>query len=161
MDYGKGGRYLRITLTGKGFYSEIFIDFSFRNGKIYITIRLIRLKVRNNMKELNKIFKALADINRVRILKLLEKRKMCVCELAFVLGVSQPAISKQLKKLCNAGLIDCEQDGFWTNYFIKPNGQYTKKLLSVLSGWANDDTIIKDDLMKVGKADRKKICCKK
>ena len=53
------------------------------------------------MKELEKLLKALADKNRLRILKLLEVRKMCVCELASVLGITQPreyatvSISKQ------------------------------------------------------------------
>ena len=113
------------------------------------------------MKDLDNIFKALADINRVRILKLLAGRKMCVCELAFVLGVSQPAISKQLKKMGKAGLVDSEQDGFWTNYFISPKNQYAKKLLRGIKQWLNDESIIKEDLAKAEKADRTKLCCKK
>ena len=113
------------------------------------------------MKDLDVIFKALADVNRVRILKLLGWRKMCVCELAFVLGVSQPAVSKQLKKLVSAGLVDSEQDGFWTNYFISPKNLYAKKLLAMLGQWLNDEKMIIDDLKKAKKADRKKLCCRK
>ncbi|MHA1655264.1 MAG: ArsR/SmtB family transcription factor [Candidatus Heimdallarchaeota archaeon] len=113
------------------------------------------------MKNLDVTFKALADINRVRILKLLERRKMCVCELAFVLDVSQPAVSKQLKKIVNAGFIDSEQDGFWTNYFISPKSDYAKKLLKLLSIWLNDESVIREDLKKVKKANREKLCCKK
>jgi len=113
------------------------------------------------MEDLDITFKALADINRVRILKLLEKRKMCVCEIAHVLDVSQPAISKQLKKLVKAGLIDSEQDGFWTNYFISPKNDYTKKQLKILSSWLNDESIIKDDLRKSEKAKRDNLCGKK
>ncbi|MDP8216726.1 MAG: metalloregulator ArsR/SmtB family transcription factor [Candidatus Kaelpia imicola] len=113
------------------------------------------------MKDLDVIFKALADVNRVRILKLLGRRRMCVCELAFVLGVSQPAVSKQLKKMVKAGLVDCEQDGFWTNYFISPKNLYAKKLLTILSQWLNDEKMIIDDLKKTEKANREKLCCKK
>ncbi|MBU2541694.1 MAG: metalloregulator ArsR/SmtB family transcription factor [Candidatus Omnitrophica bacterium] len=113
------------------------------------------------MKDLDTIFKALADVNRVRILKLLEKRKMCVCELAFVLGVSQPAVSKQLKKLVGAGLVASEQDGFWTNYFVSPKNLYAKKLLAMLSQWLNDDKAMIDDLKRAEKANRKKLCCRK
>lgn len=113
------------------------------------------------MKDLDIVFKALADINRIRILKLLEKRKMCVCELAFILGVSQPAASKQLKKMLKAGFIDFEQDGFWTNYFLNSKNGYADKLLKLLSGWLNDETVIKDDLVKAKKANREKLCCKK
>ena len=113
------------------------------------------------MKDLNITFKALADINRIRILKLLEKRKMCVCELAYVLDVSQPAISKQLKKIATAGLIDSEQDGFWTNYFICPKNDYAKELLKILSVWLNDESIVKEDMKKSEKANRENLCCKK
>ncbi len=113
------------------------------------------------MKNLDNTFKALADTNRVRILKLLERRKMCVCELAYILDVSQPAISKQLKKIAKAGLIDSEKDGFWTNYFINPKDEYAKKLLKLLSIWLNDDEVVREDLKKLGKANREKLCCKK
>ena len=58
-----------------------------------------------------KVLKAVADRNRLRILKLLESKHMCVCELAFVLGIKQPSVSRHLKKLKEAGLIDNEQDG--------------------------------------------------
>ena len=113
------------------------------------------------MRNLDVIFKALADVNRVRILKLLGSRKMCVCEIAFVLGVSQPAVSKQLKKIVKAGLIDNEQDGFWTNYFLSPKNDYAKKLLKLLSAWLNNESIVKEDLQKAKKANREKLCCKK
>ena len=113
------------------------------------------------MKNLDNTLKALADINRVRILKLLEKRKMCVCELAYVLAVSQPAISKQLKKIVKAGLIDSERDGFWTNYFISPKNDYAKKLLKLLSVWLNDESMVRLDLKRANKANREKLCCKK
>ena len=113
------------------------------------------------MKSLDVIFKALADVNRVRILKLLGSRKMCVCEIAFVLGVSQPAISKQLKKLVKAGLMDKEQDGFWTNYFISPKNDYAMKQLKILSAWLNDESVVREDLKRAAKANREKLCCKK
>ncbi|MBU1997426.1 MAG: metalloregulator ArsR/SmtB family transcription factor [Candidatus Omnitrophica bacterium] len=112
------------------------------------------------MKNLDNTLKALADMNRVRILKLLEKRKMCVCELAYVLDVSQPAISKQLKKIAKAGLIDSEKDGFWTNYFINPKNEYAKKLLKLLSIWLNDEEVVSEDFKKSEKANREKLCCK-
>ncbi len=112
------------------------------------------------MKTLDITFKALADTNRVRILKLLEKRKMCVCELAFVLDVSQPAVSKQLKKISGAGFIESEQDGLWTNYFISTKNEYAKSLLKILSGWLNDEAVIRDDLKRAERASRKNLCCK-
>ncbi|MFA5362150.1 MAG: metalloregulator ArsR/SmtB family transcription factor [Candidatus Omnitrophota bacterium] len=113
------------------------------------------------MDKLKKTFKALADKNRIRILKLLEKKKMCVCEIAFVLGATQPNISKHLKKLKSAGLICDEQKGFWTNYFLcAPKDIYARVLLKNLRSWLNTDTEIKNDGEKAGKANRIKLCCK-
>jgi len=113
------------------------------------------------MDRLEKTFKALADKNRIRILKLLEKKKMCVCELAFVLGMTQPNISKHLKKLKQAGLIRDEQEGFWTNYFLnKANNQYNKILMANMRSWLNDDQIIKRDLKKAKNINRTKLCCR-
>ncbi|MFC1808962.1 ArsR/SmtB family transcription factor [Candidatus Omnitrophota bacterium] len=113
------------------------------------------------MKELNVILKSLADINRVRILKLLEKRHMCVCELAFVLKVTQPSVSRHLKKLISAGLVAGEQDGYWKNYYLVTDSKYAKSLLGSLKTWLNDDTMIVEDMRRAAKANREKLCCKK
>lgn len=113
------------------------------------------------MEKLEKILKAFADKNRLRILNLLEHKKMCVCELAFVLGITQPSVSRHLKKLKSAGVITEGQDSFWTNYFIsKTNSLYIRTLLNNLTDWLNEDEIIKSDLEKAKKADRNKLCCK-
>ena len=109
---------------------------------------------------LDVVFKAVGDMKRLRILKLLEGRHLCVCELAFVLGVSQPAVSRHLKRLISAGFVDCEQDGYWTNYFLNPKNEYAKVLLANLRGWLGDDKVVKGDLVKVKKANRKKLCCR-
>ena len=112
------------------------------------------------MKKFGKVLKACSDDNRIRILKLLEKRKHCVCELAFVLGITQPSVSRHLKKLLNAGLIKTEKDSFWTNYFISPDNKYAKEICGLVGQWLNDDKLIKKDLLKVKKANREKIYCK-
>lgn len=113
------------------------------------------------MKILDKTLKALADKNRLRILKLLEKKKMCVCELAFILGITQPSVSKHLKKLTSAGLIEKEQDGFWTNYYLKSDNQYSRALLKNLKLWLNEDKIIKEDLKKAKEANRAELFSKR
>ncbi|RJP62089.1 MAG: ArsR family transcriptional regulator [Candidatus Auribacter fodinae] len=111
------------------------------------------------MKELEKCLKALADKNRLRIVKLLQDRKMCVCELAQVIGITQPSVSRHLNKLKSAGLINSEQDGFWTNYYvITADTAYGRILLSNIREWLNDDAIIMKDKTEAGKADRTRIC---
>ena len=63
------------------------------------------------MRDLMLVLKAVADKNRMRILKMLERKSMCVCELAAVLGIKQPSVSKHLVILKNAGLIEDERNG--------------------------------------------------
>ena len=111
------------------------------------------------MKTLEKTLKALADKNRIRILKLLENKKMCVCELSHVLGITQPSVSRHLKKLKSAELIKDEQDGFWTNYILnKPANIYAVKLNKLIKESLNDDVTVKQDLIKSSKAKRELVC---
>jgi ArsR family transcriptional regulator len=86
---------------------------------------------------------------------------MCVCELAFVLGISQPSVSKHIKKLFEAGIIKKRQAGFWTIYYININNAYLKQILRLFSGRLNSDAVVKSDRKRALKADRTKLCCKK
>ena len=113
------------------------------------------------MKDLEKVLKACADINRLRILKMLQKRKMCVCEIASILGISQPSVSRHLKKLKEAGLVGYEQDGFWTNYYLDYKNKYSSKLLLLLKEWGNNNNLVIKDLEKAKVIDRNKVCHRK
>ena len=112
------------------------------------------------LEETGKLFKIFADQNRLRILKLLEQRKMCVCELAYVLEVTQPSISRHLKRMKAAGLIEDEQDGFWTNYFLKKSSKAGDNVLCCIKSLLKGDQMIKADLKKLRKVDRTKLCCR-
>ena len=67
-----------------------------------------------------RVFKALADPHRVRIVNLIANAggSVCVCDLTDDLGLSQPTVSFHLKKLAEAGLLDREQRGVWVHYSI-------------------------------------------
>jgi ArsR family transcriptional regulator len=103
--------------------------------------------------------KCLADANRLRIIKLLEQKPMCVCELASILEITQPAVSKHLKKLKNAEIILSEQNGLWTDYSVDKKSfifEFLDKqaFYSILGS----DEIVKKDLEKAWKVDRKELC---
>jgi len=68
------------------------------------------------------VFKALADPARVRIVNVLATsgEPVCVCHLIEPLGLSQPTVSHQLKKLTDAGLLEREQRGKWAYYSLRP-----------------------------------------
>lgn len=66
-------------------------------------------------------FKALADPTRLHILSLLRVREACVCELATLLPISQPAVSQHLRKLRQAGWVLERRYKYWTYYRINPD----------------------------------------
>lgn len=113
------------------------------------------------MRELERLLKAAADRNRLRILHLLGIRKMCVCELSFVLGITQPSVSRHLKKLNYAGFISSQQDHFWTIYFLKEDSLRAKIILGCLMKWLKADAELKADTVKLKKTTRTKLCCTK
>jgi ArsR family transcriptional regulator len=71
-----------------------------------------------------RVFKALSDPARVRIVNLLARNPepVCVCELTPAVGLSQPTVSHHLKKLVQAGLLHREQRGVWAYYTLDREG---------------------------------------
>jgi ArsR family transcriptional regulator len=67
-----------------------------------------------------KLFKALADPHRLRIVNLLATSPdpVCVCELTGPLGLGQPTVSHHLKRLVEAGLLEREQRGIWAYHSL-------------------------------------------
>jgi ArsR family transcriptional regulator len=83
-----------------------------------------------------RLFKALADPHRVRIVNLLATTAgpVCVCDLTAVLGVSQPTTSHHLKKLVAAGLLRREQRGVWAYYSLDPAAMRSLAAVTDLEG---------------------------
>ena len=73
------------------------------------------------MRKQAKIFQALSDTNRIRILKMLEMRPLCVCEITDVLKLATSTVSKHLSILRDAGFIIDEKEGRWVNYYLSPD----------------------------------------
>jgi len=115
-----------------------------------------------NLKKITKILKALADENRIRIVSLLKERNcLCVCEITKIIGLSQPTISSHLKKMQDAGIINCSKDGLWVNYNLDENMEKeVKKLLESMVLMLNKDERIKSDVLKSFKINREMICKK-
>jgi ArsR family transcriptional regulator len=112
------------------------------------------------MRKLSKAFQALSDTNRIRILKILEQRSLCVCEITEILKLANSTVSKHLSILRDAEFILDEKDGKWVNYFLNDtrNNEYVTKLLPLISAWLPDDKVIFDDRKKVKIVDRNIIC---
>jgi len=114
------------------------------------------------MKLFVKVMKALSDTNRIKIIKLLQQRRMCVCELQGALGISQSSVSKHLKILEEVGVVGYQKDGLWVNYYLE-NGNsspYVATMLGNLKHWLDDDPQIAELIEKVPFLNRKELCKK-
>lgn len=113
-----------------------------------------------NLIENTKLFKALSDSNRLRILKMLQTKSLCVCEITNVLNLATSTVSKHLSILRDAGFIIEEKDGKWVNYMInpKPSDRRISSILSTLDFWISDDNLIISDKQKIQKVDRNVVC---
>ncbi len=114
------------------------------------------------MRAFIKVMKALSDPNRVKLIKLLQHKTMCVCELQALLGIAQPTVSKHLKILEEAGLVDYSKDGLWVNYFLTDGktNPYAGGLLRELKSWLNDDREVSAMAKRAPFVSRQELCRK-
>ncbi|MFC1717711.1 ArsR/SmtB family transcription factor [Candidatus Poribacteria bacterium] len=135
-----GGQEQRLTKANK--YGILYSD--------------IQIYGRSILRELVKAFKALSDETRIRLLKLLQQRELCVCELMQALDMTQSRVSRNLGILKDAGLVKDRRDGLWVHYSLdeKSFSKYAGPLLELLKDWSNDNEIIRRDLEGLSKAVR-------
>jgi len=112
------------------------------------------------MRDLAKTFQAVSDTNRLRILKMLEIRPLCVCEITEILQLANSTVSKHLAILRDSGFILDEKDGKWVNYKLTDisNTDYVEKLKALIATCLPDDKIIHSDRDRVKQVDRNIIC---
>ena len=134
-----------------------FINLTFCNI-ISIFIEMISGDV--VLDELLKILKALADKNRLRILKMLQQRTLCVCEITAVLGLATSTVSNHLSILKESDMIKDRKDGKWVDYYLnsKSKNLFVSGLLPLISFWLNDDNQVKMDLEKLRETHREDLC---
>jgi len=112
------------------------------------------------LKDFIKVMKALSDPNRVKILKMLQHKMMCVCEIKEALQISQPNASKHLKMLVDAGLVDFEKDGLWVNYYLADGSKspYVSSIMGNLRHWLEEEPEIREVIEKIPYIRREEVC---
>ena len=112
------------------------------------------------MKLFIRIMKALSDPNRVRFIKLLGTKELCVCELRQLIGLAQSTVSKHLKILEEAGLVTYRKEGSWIIYRLTQGeeSEYAKVMLDNLEGWLTDDPQFQAMLDRLPQIDRERNC---
>ena len=77
-----------------------------------------------------KIFKALCDEKRLKIIDLLKSGEKCACVLIDKMDIGQSSLSYHMKILCESGIVQSRQDGKWTHYKLsKPRSEHAIKRL--------------------------------
>jgi ArsR family transcriptional regulator, arsenate/arsenite/antimonite-responsive transcriptional repressor len=105
--------------------------------------------------DLPRLFAALADRTRLRLLNLMNGREVCVCYFVEILKQSQPKISRHLAYLRNAGIVSARREGKWMHYSIE--GPTDPAAAGILDGTLESfatDREMQSDLSRLSKA-----CC--
>lgn len=112
------------------------------------------------MEKLIKIFKALSDKNRLRIVKMLQQKQLCVCEITAILGLATSTVSKHLSILKEVEIISDTKSGKWVDYHLNRNGKniYWISLLPLISYWLDNDEQIRLDMKELNNVSRDEIC---
>lgn len=99
------------------------------------------------MKEIVRIFKAFSDETRLRILHLLLKGELCICELMEVLQLPQSNVSRHMAYLKNAGLVDDRREAVWVYYSLAEpkSGVHACQLKCLAECFDDYDALDRDD----------------
>jgi len=112
------------------------------------------------MRYLVKIFKALSDTNRIRILKMLQVRPLCVCEISDVLCLANSTVSKHLSILKDTDFITDRKENKWVIYSLNRTTleNYVRDIIPLMQEWLPNDSTVRRDVDKVLYVDRNILC---
>jgi DNA-binding transcriptional ArsR family regulator len=97
------------------------------------------------------VTKALGDLQRLRILMMLQPGELCVCQIVEVLGLAASTVSKHLSILHGARLVDSRKEGRWSYYRLPAgaDGGFARPVLKWLGSSLKDDRTIELDAKKL------------
>lgn len=102
-----------------------------------------------------RLFAALADPTRLRLLNLMAGREVCVCYFVEILKQGQPKISRHLAYLRKAGIVTARREGKWMHYSIeRPKDEAAASILDTALASLKSDSQMQADLLRLGQA-----CC--
>ncbi len=99
-----------------------------------------------DVRPVSRLFKALGDETRLRIIALLSHGELCVCHLQDALELPQPNVSRQLGILRAAGLVEDRREGSWVYYRLlrQENPDCERQVRGLVQGFAKDDVLRRD-----------------
>lgn len=105
------------------------------------------------MRDIAKVFKALSDETRLRMLILIEQQCLCVCEVMQILGMGQSRVSHHLNILRDAGLAKAKRQGTWMFYGSAGgvSSPHHERIVETLKDWVKDRDLVRIDLANLEK----------
>jgi len=107
------------------------------------------------VRPLTKLFRALGDETRLRMVAMLSHGELCVCHLEKALDLPQPNVSRQLGILRMAGVVDARREGKWIHYRLaRPSDETRARVLEATLGAISGDRQMQRDRLALERA-----CC--
>lgn len=111
--------------------------------------------MKSDNKEIEVLFRALADRTRLRLLSLMGDDEICVCFLVEVLKTNQPKISRHLAYLRRAGVVAARREGKWMHYrIVAPTDPHAARIFGEVRTWLAGDPVLQRDRERMNK-----LCC--
>src|SRR4029079_8749548 len=100
--------------------------------------------------------RGVAESTRLRLLLLCAKGELTVTELTDILGQSQPRVSRHLKLLCDAGLLDRFREGTWVYYRLAARGRAAELAQQICAAVPSDDATVALDQARLDTVKRQR-----
>ena len=107
------------------------------------------------MNKLIDSLKAVAEPTRLRLMNLCSKTQLSASDLTKILGQSQPRISRHLKVLSSAGLLNNSQEGRWS-FFRASHEEEALVLMNMIRQLSENDEILALDFQRLGLIKKKR-----
>lgn len=105
--------------------------------------------------EMERLFFALSDRTRLRLLNLMGEDEVCVCFFVEILAELQTKVSRHLATLREAGIVSARRDGKWMHYrIVTPTHPHAARVLGEVLTWMKDDKEMQRDRARLVK-----VCC--
>ena len=105
--------------------------------------------------DIERLFRALADRTRLRLLNLIGDDEVCVCYFVEVLRTNQPKVSRHLAYLRRAGVVATRRDGKWMHYrVVEPADERARRVFADVRQWLAEDREMQRDRERL-----LKVCC--
>ncbi|MDO9574737.1 MAG: metalloregulator ArsR/SmtB family transcription factor [Candidatus Contubernalis sp.] len=113
------------------------------------------------MDNLLTFLKIISDETRLRIIMLLNKKELCVCEICDILNLSQPKVSRHLTKLRDTGFVKNDREGQWIFYCLNMEDELMKDIVKKIEENIDSFSALKNDKLMLAKKQQKGIMCER